>query len=346
MSKKPKGKMFPKTAAMHAYRLWSLGRINGPDQHPDQLHLPLEVPAETGPRLLPYVLYAVADPDGTVTVPLSELCLMVGHAPRTVERWRARIRGLGFLAKVSNGNRYAAAVYLLTLPDWAASQMEERYPGTFEPASRAATQDGASTPSQSGSRAATQDGASTPGVQILEPPSERLEPPSPRLDCRLTDKEGDSLRSSVPPQPPKPRDPSVAAPDGADRDHGDLVLLDTIDTPAHTFDDFWRMAVRKTGKGTAARAYRRALRHTTPDTLMAAWVQANTAWATWPDKTVVPHPTTWLNGRRWDDDPVQPRGLAAPASAVSKLESTANLAQRMRAEEAAARPRLAEGGRW
>ncbi len=304
MASKPKGKMFPKTAAMHAYRLFSLGRINGPAQHPDQMHLPLDVPAETGPRQLPYTLYAVADPDGMIKVPLAELAVMVGMTPRTVERWRDRIRDLGFIEKVSNGNRYVAATYLLIVPGWAVQQMLDRYPDTFHHEPRDDTQGVASSAPESPPIDDTHGVASRPAFEILETTSERLETTLPRSDCRLTEEEGDSLRSSLPPQPPKQRVPSVAAPSGAE-----LARSEPVD-----FDGFWAVAVRKTGKGTAARAFRQAFRHTTAATLMAAWVQANTAWATWPDKTVVPHPATWLRGQRWRDDPVQPRGRAVTAA--------------------------------
>jgi len=218
MSKKAKGKMYPKSAAIHAYRMFSLGRINGPEHHPGQMQLPMVVPAETGPRLLPYVLYAAADPDGTVRMPLSELALLVGKTPRTVERWRERIRDLGFICKVSNGNRYAASTYLLMVPDWAVEQMVERYPDTFERDPRHDTQDVASSPAESSPSGDTQDVASSAAPEILDTTSERLEATSPRSDCRLEEEEGDSLRSSPLVEPPRRRDPSTVAPDGAGDD--------------------------------------------------------------------------------------------------------------------------------
>lgn len=72
------------------------------------------------------------------------------------------------------------------------------------------------------------------------------------------------------------------------------------------FDKFWAIAVRKTGKGAARKALDRALTKTSEHHLAAAWRSANHAWATWPDRSTVPHPATWLNGERWDDDPPQP----------------------------------------
>lgn len=72
------------------------------------------------------------------------------------------------------------------------------------------------------------------------------------------------------------------------------------------FDKFWAIAVRKTGKGAARKALDRALTKTSEHHLAAAWRSANHAWATWPDRSTVPHPATWLNQERWDDDPPQP----------------------------------------
>ena len=72
------------------------------------------------------------------------------------------------------------------------------------------------------------------------------------------------------------------------------------------FDKFWQHAIRKTNKGPARKAFAKALTKTSEHHLAAAWIAANTAWATWPDRTLIPHPSTWLNGERWDDDPPQP----------------------------------------
>lgn len=72
------------------------------------------------------------------------------------------------------------------------------------------------------------------------------------------------------------------------------------------FVKFWRIAVRKSNKGAARKAFTRALTKTSEQHLAAAWIVANQAWATWPQRDVIPHPSTWLNGERWDDDPPQP----------------------------------------
>lgn len=84
------------------------------------------------------------------------------------------------------------------------------------------------------------------------------------------------------------------------------------------FDLFWELAVRKAGKGEARKALEKAVKVADVRTVIGpAWRQANEAWATWPDKTKVPYPATWLNQERWDDDPVQPH--QAPATKLQRL---------------------------
>lgn len=84
------------------------------------------------------------------------------------------------------------------------------------------------------------------------------------------------------------------------------------------FDKFWRIAVRKTGKGATRKAFTKALTRTSEHHLAAAWTAANDAWRTWPDKTVVPHPATWLNQERWDDEP--PASHATTSKTLSALD--------------------------
>ena len=73
-----------------------------------------------------------------------------------------------------------------------------------------------------------------------------------------------------------------------------------IDEPFHIF---WTAYPRKVGKATALRAWSK-LRPSPSlaETLTAALhLQA----ATWDDPQFIPHPSTWLNGRRWEDEIVK-----------------------------------------
>ena len=68
------------------------------------------------------------------------------------------------------------------------------------------------------------------------------------------------------------------------------------------FDRFWSAYPRKVGKGAAQKAWRAATKKAAPDTIIAA-VQR----FPWSDEQqFIPHPSTWLNAERWNDEVVQP----------------------------------------
>lgn len=85
------------------------------------------------------------------------------------------------------------------------------------------------------------------------------------------------------------------------------------------FEDFWREYPNKVGKPAALKAFIRAK----PDTgkLMAGlevW-KSSPSWQ--KDKgRFIPHPTTFLNQRRWEDVPVE---MAAPKSDTERLNEEA-----------------------
>lgn len=70
------------------------------------------------------------------------------------------------------------------------------------------------------------------------------------------------------------------------------------------FEDFWDAYPRKVGKAAAEKAWPKACKKLDPERLVKAavywaglWEQART------EKQFIPHPATWLNGQRWDDEP-------------------------------------------
>lgn len=66
------------------------------------------------------------------------------------------------------------------------------------------------------------------------------------------------------------------------------------------FEQFWSMYPRKSAKGTARRAWSKAITKTDPQTIIAA----ASRYADDPNRepTFTAHAATWLNGERWDDD--------------------------------------------
>lgn len=69
------------------------------------------------------------------------------------------------------------------------------------------------------------------------------------------------------------------------------------------FDDFWSQYPRKVSKGTARKAWAKALKLASPDAIMAG---LNNSIAFWEREatatTFIPHASTWLNGERWEDE--------------------------------------------
>lgn len=103
--------------------------------------------------------------------------------------------------------------------------------------------------------------------------------------------------------------------DDSSNDQRTLVLegrkerKDTVDAERSTkggvpdsFDDWWKQYPRKRGKQAAVTAYAKALKLTDAQTLydaVANWVKIE-----WRDRPLdkIPHPSTWLNERRWEDE--------------------------------------------
>lgn len=69
------------------------------------------------------------------------------------------------------------------------------------------------------------------------------------------------------------------------------------------FEDFWQAYPRKVAKTEARRAWDKAMGITTPEAIGAALRAAK--WS--DDPRFIPHPSTWLNQGRWDDQPAPAR---------------------------------------
>jgi hypothetical protein len=65
------------------------------------------------------------------------------------------------------------------------------------------------------------------------------------------------------------------------------------------FMSFWLAYPRRVGKGAARTAFSKALKKAPAERIMLGLLQAS-----WPsDPQYIPHPATWLNQERWDDEP-------------------------------------------
>lgn len=67
------------------------------------------------------------------------------------------------------------------------------------------------------------------------------------------------------------------------------------------FDRFWSVYPRKTAKAKARIAFDKALSKTDVGTMIRAiaWQSQTEQWM----RGIIPHPATWLNQERWDDEP-------------------------------------------
>jgi putative intracellular protease/amidase len=83
------------------------------------------------------------------------------------------------------------------------------------------------------------------------------------------------------------------------------------------FDRFWQAYPRHVAKATARKAWHRALRLGADPTDV---IRGAERYAADPNRepTYTAHPTTWLNGGRWQDDPLPAR----TSTPVSRAEAT------------------------
>lgn len=94
---------------------------------------------------------------------------------------------------------------------------------------------------------------------------------------------------------------------------------------ADPFDEFWKAYPRKAGKPKAAAAYRSAVgkRKADPEVILAGLARWVAYWTAKNEPDYVPHPTTWLNQDRWNDEPPPlPRrsGLSAVADVLEGFD--------------------------
>lgn len=88
------------------------------------------------------------------------------------------------------------------------------------------------------------------------------------------------------------------------------------------FEKFWSVYPRHEGKQAARKAFEKL----NPDgalleTMINAIAKQKQS-AQWSDAQYIPHPATWLNGRRWEDEPTKYTGKRVSAQMYSQREYT------------------------
>lgn len=125
-----------------------------------------------------------------------------------------------------------------------------------------------------------------------------------------------------PDKPPNPspnnrQEPSVEQPSTTDLAPLDLSLLMVDpDIPTRIFDVFWDVYPRHTGGRPAARkAWDKAIKRTDPQVIVDGALRFRED----PNRLdeFTPHPSTWLNQQRWEDDPLPARGASTRQSGTA-----------------------------
>lgn len=75
----------------------------------------------------------------------------------------------------------------------------------------------------------------------------------------------------------------------------------TIDHAVPTFEDFWRLYPRKVSKRAAEKSWKREVLSTPPDQIIEGLRRQLPFYAI-RDQQFIPHPSTWLNNARWEDE--------------------------------------------
>lgn len=73
------------------------------------------------------------------------------------------------------------------------------------------------------------------------------------------------------------------------------------------FDEFWSFYPRKIGKGGAKKTWEKITRRVKPEVIVEG-ARRMASDPNLPETQFIPHPSTWLNEGRWDDEPYAPRG--------------------------------------
>lgn len=91
------------------------------------------------------------------------------------------------------------------------------------------------------------------------------------------------------------------------------------DDPGPAFDEFWHLYPRKAGKSEAAKAWGKAIKDGADSTSLLAALKAHADYyrAAETEQQFIPHASTWLNQKRYEDDPppLPRRQSAGPATA-------------------------------
>lgn len=77
------------------------------------------------------------------------------------------------------------------------------------------------------------------------------------------------------------------------------------DSDTNPFEEFWSAWPRKTAKAEAEKAFRKLKPSRELLDKILADIRRRTSSADWADQKFIPYPATYLNGKRWEDEPAE-----------------------------------------
>lgn len=92
---------------------------------------------------------------------------------------------------------------------------------------------------------------------------------------------------------------------------------------ADDFDSFWKAYPRKTGKAAAKKAWAKLKPTVETMRLIFKALDWQCGSKQWAEDGIIPHASTWLNGRRWEDEPPTALVPANPTPPKPPLKSFA-----------------------
>ena len=90
------------------------------------------------------------------------------------------------------------------------------------------------------------------------------------------------------------------------------------------FNDFWEIYPRKTAKVVARRAWEKLNPDYTLLEKMRANIEARILAGEWREKQFIPHPATYLNQERWEDEVIAPNQSLSNSTRDRTLEQDLN----------------------
>lgn len=108
------------------------------------------------------------------------------------------------------------------------------------------------------------------------------------------------------------------------------MLIEPV-TVSRSFSEFWMVWPRKVAKPQAEKAWTRATKRADPEAIYSGAV-AYASNPHIPEKNFIPHPATWLNGDRWNDELPGPRINSGGNQVDRNIQYMKQLAARHAAE--------------